>query len=209
MRNPLRSAARWLGYTRPPARSAAASRPTASGSTASGSTDSRPTRPADPEQPPEVELVEQEDPRGALVGAEDWSEQEDRHPTLEPVAARSFSGRTLLLLLIAAVLVVPLAPTVHRYFAQQAEIQSLHRDIADLQSQQADLEEQKKRWDSDDYVRQQARERLMYVDPGATPYMVIGQQEGPAQADDSSAEAAAQGHPSWGTSLWESVAGTR
>ncbi|MGX6396156.1 FtsB family cell division protein [Rothia kristinae] len=209
MRNPLRGAARWLGYTRPPARSAAASRPTASGSTASGSTDSRPTRPADPEQPPEVELVEQEDPRGALVGAEDWSEQEDRHPTLEPVAARSFSGRTLLLLLIAAVLVVPLAPTVHRYFAQQAEIQSLHRDIADLQSQQADLEEQKKRWDSDDYVRQQARERLMYVDPGATPYMVIGQQEGPAQADDSSAEAAAQGHPSWGTSLWESVAGTR
>ncbi|MEU6857157.1 FtsB family cell division protein [Rothia kristinae] len=209
MRNPLRGAARWLGYTRPPARSAAASRPTASGSTASGSTDSRPTRPADPEQPPEVELVEQEDPRGALVGAEDWSEQEDRHPTLEPVAARSFSGRTLLLLLIAAVLVVPLAPTVHRYFAQQAEIQSLHRDIADLQSQQADLEEQKKRWDSDDYVRQQARERLMYVDPGATPYMVIGQQEGPAQADDSSAEAAAQGHPSWGTSLWGSVAGTR
>lgn len=209
MRNPLRGAARWLGYTRPPARSAAASRPTASGSTASGSTDSRPTRPADPEQPSEVELVEQEDPRGALVGAEDWSEQEDRHPTLEPVAARSFSGRTLLLLLIAAVLVVPLAPTVHRYFAQQAEIQSLHRDIADLQSQQADLEEQKKRWDSDDYVRQQARERLMYVDPGATPYMVIGQQEGPAQADDSSAEAAAQGHPSWGTSLWESVAGTR
>lgn len=209
MRNPLRGAARWLGYTRPPARSAAASRPTASGSTASGSTDSRPTRPADPEQPPQVELVEQEDPRGALVGAEDWSEQEDRHPTLEPVAARSFSGRTLLLLLIAAVLVVPLAPTVHRYFAQQAEIQSLHRDIADLQSQQADLEEQKKRWDSDDYVRQQARERLMYVDPGATPYMVIGQQEGPAQADDSSAEAAAQGHPSWGTSLWESVAGTR
>ncbi|QQC60067.1 septum formation initiator family protein [Rothia kristinae] len=209
MRNPLRGAARWLGYTRPPARSAAASRPTASGSTASGSTDSRATRPADPEQPSEVELVEQEDPRGALVGAEDWSEQEDRHPTLEPVAARSFSGRTLLLLLIAAVLVVPLAPTVHRYFAQQAEIQSLHRDIADLQSQQADLEEQKKRWDSDDYVRQQARERLMYVDPGATPYMVIGQQEGPAQADDSSAEAAAQGHPSWGTSLWESVAGTR
>lgn len=209
MRNPLRGAARWLGYTRPPARSAAASRPTASGSTASGSTDSRATRPADPEQPSEVELVEQEDPRGALVGAEDWSEQEDRHPTLEPVAARSFSGRTLRLLLIAAVLVVPLAPTVHRYFAQQAEIQSLHRDIADLQSQQADLEEQKKRWDSDDYVRQQARERLMYVDPGATPYMVIGQQEGPAQADDSSAEAAAQGHPSWGATLWESVAGTR
>ena len=60
MRNPLRGAARWLGYTRTPVRSAPASRPTAP----------RPTRPADSERPPEVELVEQEDPRGALVGAE-------------------------------------------------------------------------------------------------------------------------------------------
>lgn len=242
MRNPLRAAASWLGYSTGPAPRRQEPRSAAGTASPGGSRRSRvrnraepapeaaPTAPEpqdtarpgarpqgapahDPRHPeptrPEAVRYEEPgtEPDDAAVGAEDWSEEDE--PTLQPVAARSFSGRTLLLLLIVCVLVLPLAPTVHRYFAQQAEIDELHASIDSLQTQQEELKEEKSRWDSDDYVEQQARERLFYVKPGETPYMVAGQQEGTDQADDSSAEAAAAEQPSWGQTLWSSVAGTR
>ncbi|WP_129360740.1 FtsB family cell division protein [Rothia uropygioeca] len=159
-------------------------------------------------------VVERAEPRGSSafrdpefskedqIGREDWGDVED---TREPVAARTFSGRTVLLLLIILALVVPLAPTVHRYFAQQAEINSLQQDISHLKDEQQDLKDQNDRWNDDDYVRQQARERLFYVNPGETPYVVTGKDKQSDQADDSSAEATTSTPPSWGENLWASL----
>lgn len=137
------------------------------------------------------------------LGREDWEDAEGHR---EPVAARTFSGRTVLLLLVVLALVVPLAPTVHRYFAQQAEINALQQDISHLKDQQKDLKGQSDRWNDDDYVRQQARERLFYVNPGETPYVVTGKDASSSTADDSSAEATTADTPSWGENLWTSLA---
>ena len=152
-----------------------------------------------------VERADEEDAATSdenQMGREDWSDVEEAP---EPVAARSFSGRTVLLLLIVLALVVPLAPTVHRYFAQQAKINSLEQQISGLKDEQKDLKDQKDRWNDDDYVRQQARERLSYVSPGETPYIVTGKDKTSDQADDSSAEAVISSPPSWGENLWSSL----
>lgn len=126
--------------------------------------------------------------------------------TERPVAARSFSGRTLLVALVLVVLVVTIAPTVHRYFQQRAEIQGVQASISRLQDQQKDLEKQESLWKDDDYARQQARERLYYVTPGETAYVVTGQSRTDHQAPGTSAEAETQDQPNWGKSLWQSVA---
>ncbi|MCP3426803.1 septum formation initiator family protein [Rothia sp. AR01] len=136
------------------------------------------------------------------LGAEDWSAERG---TMQPVAARSFSGRSLLLLLVVVALVVPLAPTVHRYFAQQAEISALEQDIDRLKSEQQQLKDQESLWEQDSYVEQQARERLSYVRPGETPYLVVGGEDEETEANDSSAEAVTSGDPSWAGQLWQSL----
>jgi cell division protein FtsB len=136
------------------------------------------------------------------LGAEDWSEERG---TMQPVAARSFSGRTVLLLLVVIALVVPLAPTVHRYFAQQAEISGLEQDIESLKSEQQQLKDQEDLWKQDSYVEQQARERLSYVRPGETPYLVVGGEDEGTEANTSSAEAVTSEDPGWAGKLWESL----
>jgi cell division protein FtsB len=136
------------------------------------------------------------------LGAEDWSEERG---AMQPVAARSFSGRTVLLLLVVIALVVPLAPTVHRYFAQQAEISALEQDIESLKSEQQQLKDQEDLWKQDSYVEQQARERLSYVRPGETPYLVVGGEDEGTEANTSSAEAVTSEDPGWAGKLWESL----
>ncbi|WP_051687887.1 MULTISPECIES: FtsB family cell division protein [Micrococcales] len=153
-------------------------------------------------------VVERADPEADArrseedLGEEDWSEVDEIQ---EPVAARSFSGRTVLLLLVVLALVLPLAPTVHRYFSQQAEISSLQQNIDKLKAEQSDLKKQESRWNDDDYVRQQARERLFYVNPGETPYVVSGKDQSSQQPKDDSAEASSSMPPSWGANLWSSL----
>lgn len=136
------------------------------------------------------------------LGEENWGDVDEPR---EPVAARSFSGRTVLLLLVVLALVIPLAPTVHRYFSQQAEIASLEQNIDQLKSEQSDLKKQESQWNDDDYVRQQARERLLYVNPGETPYVVSGKDQSSQQPKDDSAEASSEMPPSWGVNLWSSL----
>ena len=140
-----------------------------------------------------------EDPQ--RLGREQWSEQQE---TVQPVAARSFSGRTLLVLLVAAALVLPLAPTVQRYLEQKAEIAALEQRIETLQERQQELQAQEKLWQQEAYVEQQARERLMYVKPGEIPFTVIGA-EGQVQAEDSSAEVRTSKGPDWAEQLWGSL----
>ena len=53
--------------------------------------------------------------------------------------------------------------------------------------------------------RQQARERLFYVNPGETPYVVSGKDQSSQQPKDDSAEASSEMPPSWGVNLWSSL----
>ena len=156
-----------------------------------------------PAADPATGLVRQapttEDPR--RLGREDWSKHQE---TIRPVAARSFSGRTLLMLLVAAVIVLPLPPTLQLYFSQKAEVTALEQEIERLRQEQEDLKEQQSLWKQDAYVEQQARDRLMYVRPGEVPFTVTGIDEEPP-ADDTSAEARTSARPSWTEQLLVSV----
>lgn len=71
-------------------------------------------------------------------------------------------------------LAIMIVPTLRAYLQQRAEYAALTERIAGQQQSQTHLQGQIERWESPDYVEQQARERLKFVRPGETAYEVIG-----------------------------------
>lgn len=91
-----------------------------------------------------------------------------------PVPARRFSGRLLVLGLTMGVVTVLLAPNVHTYLEQRAEISALREDIAAKEAQQSAYGAELLRWDDPAYIKQQARDRVSMLMPGETGYWVYG-----------------------------------
>ena len=64
------------------------------------------------------------------------------------------------------------------YIDQDREIKQINTHISQLQQENAQLKAEQTWWNDDNYVRQQARSRLYYVNPGDTPYVVTGHYRG-------------------------------
>lgn len=122
-----------------------------------------------------------------------------------PTPARHFSGRFLVLTLVALLIVFLAAPTTKIYLEQRAEIAGIERAIADMQDEQASLEDRVDQWSDETYVRQQARDRLLYVMPGERSYLVVGADEMDGAVMDSSAAQLEAEKPAWVDALWQSV----
>lgn len=128
----------------------------------------------------------------------------------EPVPARSFSGRLLVLGLVMAVITLLLAPNVHTFMEQRAEIAALKQDIANKQVQQTAFQTELARWDDPAYVKQQARDRVSMLMPGETGYWVYGangtDEEDSANAAGTSAiKATTVTTQPWVNGLWDAV----
>lgn len=78
---------------------------------------------------------------------------------------------TLGVLLVVMALVV--APALSGYLRQRADIGALHQEIATEKEEIAALEQELALWRDEDYVEQQARERLRFVKEGETAFTVI------------------------------------
>jgi cell division protein FtsB len=122
-----------------------------------------------------------------------------------PTPARTFSGRLLVLTLVVVLIVFLAAPTTKIYLEQRAEIAALESAIADMEEQQASLEDRVDQWSDETYVKQQARDRLLYVMPGERSYLVVGADEMAGEMVDSSAAQIEAEKPAWVDALWQSV----
>lgn len=137
-----------------------------------------------------------------------------------PVPARSFSGRLLVLGLAMGAVTLLLAPNVHTFLEQRAEISALREDIAAKEIQQGAYKSELARWDDPAYIKQQARDRVSMLMPGETGYWVYGANgvEGIPETGDSveAAKAAAASAATaknassitvepWVESLWDAV----
>lgn len=81
------------------------------------------------------------------------------------------------LLILAGVLVlafVVVFPSLRGYLTQRAQYDAVLEQIDEARATSTALEEELARWDDDEYVKAQARERLSYVMPGETTYVVVG-----------------------------------
>ena len=96
-----------------------------------------------------------------------------------------FSWFSFLMLGLVVMGVLVVAPTLHLYIDQQHQIAALEKGNADTASKVADLKKQQADWQDPDYIRTQARDRLLFVMPGETSYLVIDDRP-PAPKKDAS-----------------------
>lgn len=88
--------------------------------------------------------------------------------------ARGLTARAAVLVLVLAVLVASYARQVSLYLGQQSELRATQAEIAETQRRIDVLQDSVDRWQDPAYVRAQARDRLGWVVPGETSYVVIG-----------------------------------
>jgi len=83
------------------------------------------------------------------------------------------SGRTAVLVLVAAVLIAMLALPVRSWFLQRAQIAAAQEQLTATQERITQLQLQRQQWSDKAYIEEQARERLGYVYPGEVGIVVL------------------------------------
>ncbi len=96
-----------------------------------------------------------------------------------------FSGFAVVGLVVLALGVVVLAPSLRDLIEQQQQISALERSVATQQQQVTDLQSQLDRWSDPAYIEAQARQRLLFVFPGEYAFLVTN---APAASTSSTAQ---------------------
>ena len=120
-----------------------------------------------------------------------------------PLWAR-LTGRAVVLILVAAALVMSLAFPIREYLAQRSAIAAAEARADLLKDRVSSLQGQVDRWQDDDFVEQQARQRLHYVYPGETG-LVLLTPEDVETARKPEIRTPAEPEVAWYDTLWGSV----
>ncbi|MFE2535036.1 septum formation initiator family protein [Streptomyces sp. NPDC059371] len=123
-----------------------------------------------------------------------------RSQTKRQARRSRLTGRAALLAMVLCSLIVALAYPMRQYVSQRAQIGDLERQREQARQRVEQLRDLKARWQDDAYAEQQIRQRLHYVMPGETGYIVID----PDAAKQSRAERGTADRP-WYTNVWDGV----
>ncbi|MEU3613866.1 septum formation initiator family protein [Streptomyces sp. NPDC006872] len=123
-----------------------------------------------------------------------------RSQTKRQARRSRLTGRAALLALVLCTLIVALAYPMRQYVSQRADIADLEREKQQASERVEQLRDLKARWQDDAYAEQQIRQRLHYVLPGETGYVVID----PDAAKQSRADLGAADRP-WYSNVWDGV----
>ena len=123
-----------------------------------------------------------------------------RSQTKRQARRSRLTGRAALLALVLCSLVVALAYPIRQYVSQRADIANLERQQEQARKRVEQLRDLKARWQDDAYAEQRIRERLHYVLPGETGYIVID----PDAAKQSRTTQGAADRP-WYSNVWDGV----
>jgi len=123
-----------------------------------------------------------------------------RSQTKRQARRSRLTGRAALLALVLCTLVVALAYPIRQYVSQRAEIADQQREQQQARQRVEQLRDLKARWQDDAFAQQQIRQRLHYVLPGETGYIVID----PDAAKQSRTDQGAADRP-WYSNVWDGV----
>jgi len=117
----------------------------------------------------------------------------------------NLTGRAAMLAVVVCMLAISLAYPLREYLAQRGDISEYRARVAAQQERVAELERARERWKDRAYVEAQARERLRYVLPGETAYIVLEADEVPAPDGVVGKAPAEVRRRPWFGDLWQSV----
>jgi cell division protein FtsB len=120
---------------------------------------------------------------------------------------RLTTRRAALLALVVAAIALSIAVPLRTYFSQRSDLQDQLAQQQSLQNQLSDLQRQQAQLSDTAEVKAQARERLHYVMPGETPYVV--QLPGDTGTNGTAQPVAPTTSPGvWYQQLWSSAVGS-
>ncbi|SDD93701.1 FtsB family cell division protein [Auraticoccus monumenti] len=127
-----------------------------------------------------------------------------------PRFARSLgiTRRAVAMVVVLAVLVLSYASSLRIYLDQQRDAAEARAEIAVTEARIADLEDQLDRWEDPAFVRAQARERLGWVVPGETGYVVVGADGKPVEGGTRIESARPDGEQPAADAWWARMAGS-
>ena len=91
------------------------------------------------------------------------------------------SGRTAIIAVVLSALALSYAYPLRTYLEQQAEINELTQEQSEQRERIAELKAERQKWEDPEYIKGQARERLMLVEPGEELVIIIDDPEGAAR----------------------------
>lgn len=117
------------------------------------------------------------------------------------------TGRAAILVLVLVVLAISWASSFRAYFQQRQHINDLRAQIEQTDKNIEALEREKRRWNDDAYVKQQARERFGYRMPDERIYQVLDEDRNPLDSPDTLSDPGTlQEEPeAWWDTAWASV----
>jgi len=117
----------------------------------------------------------------------------------------SLTGRAAVLAVVVCMLAISIAYPLRGYLAQRSDIGEYRQRLTEQRERVAALEAAHQRWQDPAYVEAQARERLRYVMPGETAYVVLEAGEAPAPDGVISKAPSDPERTPWFADLWRSV----
>src|SRR5512144_2411297 len=124
----------------------------------------------------------------------------------------AFTSRAAVLTVVVCAVLLSLAYPLREYVAQRAEIERLQAQRHATERRVAALARQQQRWNDPAYIKAQARERLHFVLPGETAYVVLdpGARAGEDARDGGESPALPPLRPDvrsgpWYSQLWRSA----
>jgi len=130
-----------------------------------------------------------------------------RRPTPQAAHRRraTLTARAAVLAVALASVALALALPFKVWVAQRGQISDLQAQTRTAQQRIAQLHAEQQQWLDPDFVRQQARQRLHYVMPGETAYVVLDDRTAKRAHARHHAQGQAQLTGPWYSRLWQSV----
>ncbi|WP_067182768.1 FtsB family cell division protein [Microtetraspora niveoalba] len=112
------------------------------------------------------------------------------------------TGRAAILAVVVCAIAMSLAYPFREYIAQRRQIAELEQEQARALQHLRNLEDQRRKLEDPEYIKQLAKKRLHYCEPGAKCYVLLDGKEGttPAKAERKQA-----GVAPWYETIWKSV----
>jgi cell division protein FtsB len=117
-----------------------------------------------------------------------------------------FSWFSFLMMGILVLGVLVIAPALQQYIQQRQVIADIQADNAKTSKKVEGLKKERARWNDPSYIRAEARERLLYVMPGETSYLIIDDRPVSAKKDEAPVSTSIQKtHTNWLDSMFSSI----
>ncbi|MGO4956582.1 FtsB family cell division protein [Luteococcus sp. Sow4_B9] len=119
-----------------------------------------------------------------------------------------FTRRAIVLLVVCAILLLSYASSLRVYLRQERELAVAQQLIAERTAANAELGDEIKRWQDEDFVKAQARQRLGWVVPGEVGYRVVDANGKPLDSTISIQTTSTIPQGEHGTAWWDRLSGS-